>query len=160
MRSTLGGAVLACAVVAFCTSAIGATVLPPAMVSGHTLTSVGGAERTVSLSAMRHSDGSATGLARIDSSATGISLVMEVNCLVVVGNVGRISGEVTHSNSSSLIGSNVVFHVEDNGQTPADPPDRVSSGFITSSTCETFVIPAGHPGSLAPIDRGAVRVHE
>jgi hypothetical protein len=139
---------------------IGAAALPTTMVSGHTQTGPAGAERTVSLGAVRHADGSVTGFARIDISAIDTSFVMDVNCLEVAGNVGKISGEVTQSNLPSLIGANVVFHVEDTGETPADPPDRVSAGFITSATCATFVIPAGHPGGLAPIDIGAIRVND
>ena len=89
-----------------------------------------------------------------------MSFVLEVNCLAVSGGLAKISGEVIQSDAPALIGSNVVFHVEDNGTTPADPPDRMSSAFITGSSCATFTIPAGHPGSLTPINHGAVRVVE
>jgi len=97
-----------------------------------------------------------SGHAELDNSATGLSLTLDVNCLAVTGTTSqKINGTVTASSSSSLVGANVVFHVEDNGRTPGDPVDRVSAAFITGSMCATFVIPTGHPGSLAPIDSGA-----
>ena len=130
------------------------------MASGHTVRGAAGAELTSSFSAVLSSTGEATGRARIASEATGLSFVLEVNCLVVSGGLAKIGGEVIQSDSPALIGSNVVFHVEDNGTTPADPPDRMSSAFITGSSCTTFTIPAGHPGSLTPINRGEVRVVE
>lgn len=130
------------------------------MASGHAVKGAAGAELTSSFSAMRSPTGEVSGVARIASESTGLSFVLNVNCLVVSGGLAKISGEVIQSDSPALIGSNVVFHVEDNGTTPADPPDRLSSAFITGATCATFTIPVGHPGSLTPINEGAIRVVE
>jgi hypothetical protein len=130
------------------------------MASGHAVTVINGAERSISFSAVLESDGSVSGQARLDSEATGLSFVLELNCLVITGGLARIGGEVTQSSSPALIGANVIFHAEDNGQVPTDAADRISSAFITGSTCAAFVIPSGHPGSLRPIDRGAIRVSE
>lgn len=159
MRLTMRKVVWACGMAIFSAGIARAAAPPAAMVSGQTQTGVAGAERTVSLGAVRHADGSVTGFARIDISATDTSFVMDVHCLDVAGNVGKISGQVTQSNLPSIIGANVVFHVEDNGEAPGDPPDRVSAAFITSATSATFVIP-GHPGGLRPIDIGAIRVND
>jgi hypothetical protein len=122
------------------------------MASGHTVRGATGAELTSSFSAVLSSTGEATGRARIASEAAGLSFVLELNCLVVSGGLAKIGGEVIQSDSPALIGSNVVFHVEDNGTTPADPPDRASSAFITGTRlCD--VHHSGWPSGIAHADQ-------
>ena len=132
---------------------------PPQMASGHTVLIVNGAERTFDFGAVRQADGSVSGFARLDSEATGLTANIALDCLVVDGNLARVGGTIEQSNFGS-IGANVVFHAEDNGVQPGDPPDRVSHGFITGASCETFEIPATHPGRLADLARGSVHIRD
>jgi hypothetical protein len=131
------------------------------MASGHAtrISSSAPGELSVAFSASRQADGSMSGSARFEST-TGTRAVLAVDCLVVEGNLAKVGGEVLASNLPSLVGSSVVFHAEDNGEQPSDPEDRLSSVFTTGMPCTTFVIPSSHPGQLAPIVRGAVRVRE
>ena len=127
--------------------------------SGHTVLLVTGGERTFDFAAVRRADGLVNGQARFDSDATGLWLIIDLDCLEIDGNLAKIGGKVIQANVGP-VGMNVVFHAEDNGDQPTDPPDRISAGFITGASCSTFVIPVGHPGSLTDIVRGAVHVRE
>jgi hypothetical protein len=51
-----------------------------------------------------------------DKAAGGnVNGQITVNCVTIAGNTATISGTVTHSNDKSLIGSEGVFQVVDNG---------------------------------------------
>ena len=51
-----------------------------------------------------------------DKAAGGnVNGQINVNCVKVVGNTATVSGIVTHSNKKSLIGSEGVFQIVDNG---------------------------------------------
>jgi hypothetical protein len=51
-----------------------------------------------------------------DKAAGGnVNGQISVNCVTIVGNTATVSGTVTHSNKKSLIGSEGVFQVVDNG---------------------------------------------
>jgi hypothetical protein len=132
---------------------------PPQIASGHTVLLIDGAERTFDFGAVKVADGSVSGMARLDSEASGLTATLALDCLVIEGPLAKIGGKIVQSNFGN-IGANVVFHAEDNGEQPSDPPDRVSHGFLTGASCETFVIPATHPGRLADLARGAVHVRE
>ncbi|HUF47772.1 MAG TPA: hypothetical protein VMM93_08140 [Vicinamibacterales bacterium] len=156
---------LACVVVAALPAVLAAHHVPnrgaaaPQIASGHTVLIVNGAERTFDFGAVRQADGSVSGQARLDNEATGLTATLALDCLVIDGNLARIGGTIVRSNFGN-VGANVVFHAEDNGARPDDLPDRVSHGFITGASCETFEIPANHPGRLADLDRGAVHIRD
>jgi hypothetical protein len=51
-----------------------------------------------------------------DKAAGGnVNGQIDVNCVRVVGNTATVSGIVTHSNDKTLIGTEAVFQVVDNG---------------------------------------------
>lgn len=131
----------------------------PEIVSGHTVLLVSGAERTFDFTAIKHEDGSVIGQARLNNEANGLQIVLALDCLEIVGNLAKVGGKVIQADAA-ILGANVIFHAEDNGDAPGDPADRISFGFITGASCSAFVIPPAHPGRLTDIVRGFVRVRD
>jgi hypothetical protein len=58
-----------------------------------------------------------TGRATFQDKAAGgnVNGQIDINCVNIVGNTATLSGIVTHSNDQSLVGSEAVFQVVDNG---------------------------------------------
>lgn len=87
--------------------------------------------RTVGFSAIMHADGTVTGYAEGQPRQEGNRWRIDVNCLKVVGNVALITGlTIDNEIDPSVIGWTGGFAVEDNGQGPDDPPDRITQGFF------------------------------
>ena len=59
-----------------------------------------------------------SGRARFEDKAAGgnVNGQIAINCVSVAGNTATLSGLVTHSNRKSLIGSEGVFRIVDNGK--------------------------------------------
>src|SRR2546423_15676601 len=59
-----------------------------------------------------------SGRARFEDKAAGgnVNGQIAINCVNVVGNTATLSGIVTHSNNKSIIGSEGVFRIVDNGR--------------------------------------------
>ena len=87
--------------------------------------------RTVGFSAVMLADGSVKGYAEAQPRQEGNRWRIDVNCLKVVGNVALITGLTIYNEiDPSMIGWTGGFAVEDNGQGPDDPPDRITQGFF------------------------------
>ena len=61
-------------------------------------------------------NGVATGHARFNNTTAHVKGQIDVNCLVIVGNIARISGIVTKSNDPTIEGFEALFQVQDNGE--------------------------------------------
>jgi hypothetical protein len=62
---------------------------------------------------------------------------IEIDCLKVVANTAFMSGTVTHVGDPTLgifEGSKAFFAVQDNGEGPDSPPDRLSFALFTGET--------------------------
>jgi len=59
-----------------------------------------------------------SGRATFEDKAAGgnVNGQIDIKCVNIVGNTATMSGLVTHSNSKSLIGSEGVFRIVDNGK--------------------------------------------
>ena len=59
-----------------------------------------------------------SGRAKFEDKAAGgnVNGQIAINCVNVVGNTATLSGLVTHSNRKSMIGSEGVFRIVDNGR--------------------------------------------
>jgi hypothetical protein len=71
--------------------------------------------------------GTATGHAFFNDKTAGVRGHVDVNCLLVVGNVASISGIVTKSNDPTIVGFEALFQVQDNGDGHRSPPDLSST---------------------------------
>jgi hypothetical protein len=58
-----------------------------------------------------------SGRATFEDKAAGgnVNGQIDINCVNIVGNTATLSGLVTHSNDKSLVGSEAVFQIVDNG---------------------------------------------
>ena len=73
-------------------------------------------------------DGRVSGQAEIHFPSNDLTMHIEVRCLVVRGNRAWLSGPVTRSDrSEDDVGRVYLWQMEDNGQGPDGPPDRVSN---------------------------------
>jgi hypothetical protein len=109
----------------------GAGVLHSATGSGQVHVTVDTKLRTVGFSAVMLADGTVTGYAEAQPRQEGNRWRIDVNCLKGVGNVALITGLTIYNEiDPSVIGWTGGFAVEDNGQGPDDPPDRITQGFF------------------------------
>lgn len=76
-----------------------------------------------------------------------------VYCLVVSGNLARVSGKVKQSNSAAFPkGSDLTFELQDNGKPQGGTPDAFSFG--TNGACTAVA------ASFGVVTRGNLRVHD
>lgn len=110
--------------------------------------STGGAEKTISFNARQHTNGgdasgemTFSGPAEISNqdvdgdgtpspgTLTNLTVTVKFDCLVVTGNRAAMSGKITASSLSDLVGQQSVLAVEDNGEgNNAVAPDRFTWG--------------------------------
>lgn len=126
VASALVGLVLA---TALATAAAGAPnpVESSATGSGHRISS--GEFRSFSFSAVRYTDGTATGEAQVYPRGLDAFAHITIDCMVLLpGNRAHMSGFVTQTSDPTVFipGEYVHFAVEDNGEGRASPPDRVT----------------------------------
>ena len=79
--------------------------------------------------ARQKADGRTSGKYRYNFRAAGFSVEGPVTCLSIRGNEAWIGGTVARIDSpapedQSLVGVDMWWRVQDNGQGPRDPPDR------------------------------------
>jgi hypothetical protein len=117
-------------------------VVASATGSGHMVRN--GFYRTFSFSARKYADGTSTGQLQLRSPEFDVVVHLELNCLRVVGNRAHMSGVITRTSNTAeaFVGERNRLVVEDNGEGPAAPPDRVSGipanpGNTNPETCET-----------------------
>jgi len=83
--------------------------------------------REFTFHAVRNVDGAARGSYKIEFTATGLFVLVDVTCLSVVGNTGWVGGRIVDSNIPVVrIGTVSYFYAIDNGEGAGAAPDRVS----------------------------------
>lgn len=127
--------------------------------------------RTFAFHAIKHHNGDVTGQAKVHNLASGTVVHMAIDCLSLVStNTVLVSGTITDSNVSSLVGQTGVFEAQDSGKGTKDnvegtndnkagsdsPPDRISllipfpadsTNCLSDISLETF-----------PLDHGNIKV--
>ena len=91
-----------------------ATAPPLATGSGHTI--VDGELRTFSFTARQEPDGAVRGSAQIDNRAIDEMFTIDVDCLVVAGNIAVMSGVVSRHSDEHAIGLTGILRVLDAGE--------------------------------------------
>jgi hypothetical protein len=115
--------------------------------------------RTFSFSAQTAADGTAGGEAQLDNRASGARDHFEIDCLNVLGDIAVMSGIVRSSVDPTLVGTDVLFAVRDNGEGPGAPPDEISLAFTgLAIACTDITDLASLDPFLVPIEQGQVRV--
>jgi len=115
--------------------------------------------RTFSFSAHTSADGTATGEAQLENRASGTRDHFEIDCLNVLGDIAVMSGTVRSSIDPTLIGTDVLFAVRDNGEGPGAPPDEITLAFTGFGiACADITHPASLAPFLVPIEQGQVQV--
>jgi hypothetical protein len=93
--------------------------------SAHRL--AGDQQRTATFSAITMPDGTIQGEAQLNVRASDVWWHTRLECLTVDGNRAYLGGTITAASDARVrIGSKSYFWVEDNGEGPGAPPDRVS----------------------------------
>jgi hypothetical protein len=135
----------------------GATEPPLATGSGHTI--VDGELRTFSFTARQEPDGVVRGSAQIDNRAIDETFRIDVDCLVVAGNIAMMSGVVSRHTDEHAVGLTGVFGVLDAGE-GSGATDAASQVFLfrpDTLTCRD-IDPAGSVDLAVPIVAGNVQV--
>jgi hypothetical protein len=104
-----------------------ASALDSATGSGHTLSSTG-LLRSFSFSVNRLPDGTARGQAQINARSLDAFAHIAIDCLQITGNVAHMSGTIVQTSDPTIFLPNeyVHFAVQDNGEGPTAPPDKIS----------------------------------
>ena len=73
--------------------------------------------RTFTFHAIKHPNGNVTGKAKVRIRATGTFVDMAIDCLrFVAPNTVLVSGTISRSNVSNLVGQTGIFQAQDNGK--------------------------------------------
>ena len=86
-----------------------------------------GGRVTYGFNAQVDAAGAAKGEAEFQFRDVGVKLHVEIDCLTVAGNDAWLSGTIRTSDDASLVGQEILWRVEDNGEGPAAPSDRTST---------------------------------
>ena len=125
------------------------------------ITGANGEALTLSFNVKQLPSGEVVGQAQRQARPVDATIHYELNCLRIVGNKAIVGGIVTRSTSPSfVVGRKAIFSVEDNGEGPNEPADRVSfvlhaTSDTTPGTCQTIT-----PSAAATFDveKGNVQV--
>jgi hypothetical protein len=138
-------------------------VVASATGSGH-MVRPDGTFRSFSFAAQRRADGSVTGQVQLNSRGFDVFVHIDVNCLRIDGNTAYMSGHVTYSSNPAegVAGELNRWAVEDNGEGPGEPPDRVSSipANVSGADTKTCSDDMGDRPTSRDVHRGNVRVAE
>jgi hypothetical protein len=135
--------------------------------AGHIL--MGDARRTFAFTAVRHEDGIVSGEAQLFNRATGFLVHGEVICMTVIGNHAWIGAIIKQPIVSFCDGTNMYFHVQDNGEGPERRADLLSPAEVCDvegpaavaldlAYCESAG--AIDPIPMFNIEDGNIQVHE
>lgn len=115
--------------------------------------------RTFAFTARQYADATAKGEAEVVNRDFGLVTHIQIDCYQVLGpNAARMSGTITRSNNTAIVGDGGVFAVQDNGEGANSPPDLIS--FVAfgppapNLNCHTIQIMP-----TVPVERGNVQVH-
>jgi hypothetical protein len=126
--------------------------------SGHTL--VDGRLRTFSFTGREEPDGAVRGTAVIDNRAVGETFQVDIDCMVVAGDIAVMSGVVSRHTDERAVGLTGIFGVLDAGE-GSGATDAASQVFFFrpgTVTCRD-IDPAGSIDLAVPIVAGNVQVH-
>jgi hypothetical protein len=133
-----------------------ATATPLATGSGHT--TVAGELRTFSFTARQQPDGAVLGTAQVDNRAIGEMFQIDVDCMVVAGNIAVMSGLVSRHTDEHAVGLTGIFGVLDGeGSQSADAVSQVFFFRPDTVTCRD-IAPAASTDLAVPIAAGNVQV--
>lgn len=91
-------------------------------------------------------------------AAENIFLDVEIECLLVVGNVTVMTGVVTDSNDPTSIGLTALFAAKDNGDDEDDLPDEFFGPVSIPSFLDCHFFGPPPPSFLSPIAEGKIKV--
>jgi len=134
----------------FCASV--AIAAPPVhMASGGGTVDDAGARNTHGFTAQIDAAGNVRGQAEFQLRYLDLTIHVEITCLAVVGNDAWLGGTITTSSDPALVGQQVLFRVQDNGEGGAAPPDMTSQIVIgvVVPPCTTTGSRAGGLGASA-----------
>lgn len=109
-----------------------------------------------------HADGSVHGrynYTQVRDGGTPLTVKGSLTCAVIVGNRAIVGGIIEEASRPALVGLDMWFQVEDNGEGANDPPDMSSSiGAGGPGTAQQYCDDA--PGVRFPffLDRGNLQV--
>jgi len=128
--------------------------------NGHGNTTVNGELRTFSFNAIQKKDGTVTGNMTLHNRGLDSFIKVDVNCLLVVGNIATMSGVVTHSDDprGSFEGLNAIFRVVDNGEGENSPPDLISGVVVLGDEDSLITCRDPFPLQLRLIEAGNIQV--
>jgi hypothetical protein len=135
--------------------ALSVVVAPMASAAGNSsatgggTTEEGGAKSTFVFSAVQQKNGAVTGNLVYHVRAWDLTIMMDLDCLMVVGNAAAISGVVTKVSPEGLgvyTGEQGLFYVVDNGQGANAAPDLLSDLYLgPGASCDLGFIPGYDP---------------
>jgi hypothetical protein len=130
----------------------GVSMADPSSATGRGEFTVAGSLRTFSFRAIQNNEGSVTGDAKFDFLTIGLVLQMDINCLKFVNqNMVRISGPITKSSRSNLVGLTATFEAIDNEK--RKDPDELSQLVAAGVDCKSqFSL------GTFPLQRGKIEV--
>jgi len=94
-----------------------------------------GMPASVHFSARQRSSGDS---GEIAFSSDGMTVTVDVDCVLVVGNRASTSGTITDSSQPELVGSRSLLVVEDNGQGNKATPDRATWVVVSAVDCHAL----------------------
>jgi hypothetical protein len=161
MKKTISALTLLVALLAVTTAGTQSAAADPALqsASGFGQVHLGLPIRNFSFSATKAADGSARGEAQVENRSSAFIGHIQIDCLNVLGNVAVMSGVYTFASNPDLVGSEVLFAVEDNGEGPSTPPDEITRAFSGLGIPCTFITdPAQLALFFVPIESGQIQV--
>ncbi|MBK7793017.1 MAG: hypothetical protein IPJ62_11140 [Betaproteobacteria bacterium] len=139
-KNVLSGAAVAAAF------ALSAGVVPMATAAGNSSATGGGtaeeagATSTFVFNAVQRKNGNVTGHLVYHVRGWPVTIMMDLDCLIVDGNTAKMSGVVTQVSEEYpgfiFVGQDAMFMVEDNGQGANSEPDLFSDLILeTGASC-------------------------
>jgi hypothetical protein len=136
-----------------------AAAAEPEMATGSGHTVVDGQLRTFSFAARAEPDGFVRGTAQIDNRAIAEKFQIDIDCLLVAGDIAVMSGVIARHTDAHAVGLTGIFGVRDAGE-GSQATDAVSQVFLfrpDTVTCQD-VDPAASIDLGVPIVAGNVEV--
>jgi hypothetical protein len=139
---------------------VGAQNSGPAANGHGNTTAVNDELRTFSFNAIQKKDGTVTGNMTLHNRGLDTFTKVDINCLLVTGNIATMSGVVTHSDDprGDSKGLPAIFRVVDNGEGENSPPDLISGVVVLGDEDLLITCKDPFPLALRPIEAGNIQV--
>lgn len=139
---------------------VGAQNSGPAANGHGNTTAVNDELRTFSFHAIQKKDGTVTGNMTLHNRGLDSFLKVDINCLLVTGNIATMSGVVTHSDDprGDFEGLPAIFRVVDNGEGENSPPDLISGVVVLGDEDSLITCKDPFPLTLRLIEAGNIQV--